>query len=84
LARTESDTLSRHLDKFGAQYRLKFSVWAGDPAHSRQKDAWDTLLSSRHDVAHGAGSTLTYEEVESLYREAFTVLEYFEHCLQLS
>jgi len=76
--------LTGHLDKFGPQCKTSFTKWVSDPAEGRQKDAWDLLLTNRHDLAHNAGSSLTFEDVESSYRLAFKVLEHFQVSLALS
>jgi hypothetical protein len=45
--------------------------------------AWDSLMKSRQDFAHAAGSQVTFDELDGYYRASARVLEVFGEAVML-
>lgn len=73
--------LSGLLRKFGDDYKASF---AKKIKNSRAKAAYDAILSSRQETAHGTGAQMTFEDVCTKYKQSIRVLDAFAHALGLN
>lgn len=73
--------LSGLLGKFGEDYKALFTK---KTKNSRAKAAYDAILSSRQETAHGTGGQMTFEEVCNKYKQSTRVLDAFAHALGLN
>lgn len=70
--------LSRFLGRFGDDYKQLFSAKVNDTDAHR---AYDSIISNRHDTAHGPGAAMTFGELQRLFSDSLGVLDAFAEAL---
>ena len=63
----------------GAKYKADFNRKA--KSQERAVSFYNNIITNRHSVAHGSGSTVTVLELERFYQEGHVVLDFFRETL---
>lgn len=71
--------LSGLLDRFDAECKSDFQ--ASLKSKTKSKNMYDSLISDRHEVAHGGEVKSTLQDVKEYYGHAHVVLDHFREAL---
>lgn len=71
--------LSGLLGKFDPSYKDIFNQRINE--NGRAKITYDSVLVNRNNVAHGRGTSATFEDVKMYYEKGHVVLDYFRQAL---
>lgn len=72
-----TDAIYSLAEKFSPAWKTELK----QKTSGRLKDSVDSIVSQRHQIAHGGSSTLTYRMLSAYYQDAIKVVEILEdHC----
>ncbi|MCY4000214.1 MAG: MAE_28990/MAE_18760 family HEPN-like nuclease [Bacteroidetes bacterium] len=74
--------LSGLLGRFHPSYKEKFNQKIKE--NGQVKTTYESILTNRNSVAHGASITATFDEIRMYYEKAHMILDYFEQSLIMS
>lgn len=68
------------LGRFGDDYKNAFTQ---EIENTKAHNAYDDIISNRHDTAHSEGANVTFGDIERFYADSKLVLEAIEKVLEL-
>ena len=71
--------LSGLLGKFDLSYKETFKQRISE--NGQAETTYNSILTNRNSVAHGGGSSATFEDVKMYYKESHVILDYFKQAL---
>lgn len=74
----QSSEIAGLLKRFGTARKERFRELVDE----RAETDYNRIVGSRHDIAHGSGSNLTFQEAVEFYRRGLSVIESLSTALQ--
>ena len=73
--------LSGLLGKFDPSYKEIFRQSIRE--NGQAETTYNSILTNRNSVAHGGGTSATFEDVKMYYKESHVILDYFKQALRV-
>ena len=74
-------SIAKCLGEFGNARKEQFNRCMGND--KRIESSYASIVSNRHLVAHGEGSTASFNDVKQFYEDSHQILDYFESAIAL-
>ena len=75
----KSTDMGDFLGRFGATYKENYRQQIKN--NQKAETSYGSILTNRHNVAHGKGTNASFREVKQYYEEGHVLLDFFQNAL---